>query len=130
MNLKYNLLLSFLFLFVSVISFSQIQEGTINIESSPEIKTLIAKKIAYNKENHLVDGYRIQLFYGSESGVRRTKNKFASLFPNTPSYIDYDAPEWKVRVGNYKDRLAADKALSKIILEFGDAIVIEYKIRL
>lgn len=110
-------------------AYSQTQEGNINIDCSSEINSLITKKISYNKEQHIIDGYRIQLFYGSENGVANARNKFVSLFPNTTTYIDYESPEWKVRVGNYKTRLEADRALQEIILSFGDAIVIEYKIR-
>lgn len=128
MSIKHKTFLT-IALFISIITYAQTQEGNIKIDCSSEINNLISKKISYNKEHHIVDGYRIQLFYGSENGVANARNKFVSLFPNTATYIDYESPEWKVRVGNYKTRLEADRALQEIILNFGDAIVIEYKIR-
>ncbi len=127
--MKQQIYIFLFFLFSLFSGFSQTQTGTIHIDASSEINTLITKKIDYNKENRTVDGYRIQLFYGSENGVSSVRNKFASLFPNTATYVDYESPEWKVRVGNYKTRLEADRALQEIILNFGDAIVIEFKIR-
>ncbi len=129
MQLKHITFSLLLFILSSKLTFSQNNNGHISIDCSPEINTLIAKKINYNKENHTIDGYRIQLFYGSENGVNSARNKFRALFPNTATYVDYESPEWKVRVGNYKTRLEADRALQEIILNFGDAIVIEYKIK-
>jgi hypothetical protein len=110
--------------------FSQIDKGTIAIESSPAIKTIVTKRINYNKSNPKIDGYRIQLFNGSESGAVNTRNRFSALFPNTATSIDWDSPEWKVRVGKYKTRLAVDKAVDEIKKAFGNAIVVEMRIRL
>jgi len=84
------------------------------------------KKITYNKSN-VKQGYRIQLFYGSENGAIRTQNKFREIYPNTSCSLVFDSPNWKIKVGNYKTRLIADKHLQEIITEFGDAIVIEPK---
>ena len=114
-------------LFISALGFSQ-TEGTVTIDSSPEIKKLIAKKIKFNNEHHLIDGYRIQLFYGSERGVNNTNAKFKELFPNTSTYIKFDSPDWKIRVGNYKTKLEATKALQRFKLEFGSAFVMPYRI--
>jgi hypothetical protein len=128
--LKNTLITTIFLLFFSFIGFSQIQEGIVTVDTSPEIKAVIAKKIEYNKTQPRINGYRIQLFYGSESGAINNRSKFSSLFPTTPTYIEYDSPDWKVRVGNYKTRLEADKSLVEIKATFGNAIVLKQKIRL
>jgi len=114
------------FLFINI-GFSQIQEGIITIDSSQEIKDLVSKKITYNTTNISTSNYRIQLFYGSENSAIKVQNKFRELFPTTSCNLEYDSPNWKIKVGNYKTRLKADKHLQEVILEFGDAIVIEPK---
>lgn len=106
------------------------QEGIITIESSQDIKNLVKNKITYNANSHIKKGYRIQLFYGSENGAINTQNRFREIFPNTSCSLEFDSPNWKVKVGNYKTRLMADKHLQEIITEFGDAIVIEPKKKL
>ena len=120
-ELKYFFYISS-FLFINY-CFSQ--EGIVTVDSPQEVKTLISKKITHNAS--FKKGYRIQLFYGSENGAIRSQNKFRSLFPNTSCSLEFDSPNWKVKVGNYKTRLIADKHLQEIIIEFGDAIVIEPK---
>lgn len=117
-------------IFTCFIGFSQIEEGSVIIDSSTEIKTVVSNKIKYNKSNPKVDGYRIQLFNGSESGAINTRGKFAALFPETPTSVDWDSPEWKVRVGKYSTRLAVDKAIDEIKKTFGNAIVVEMKLRM
>jgi hypothetical protein len=44
--------------------------------------------------------------------------------------LSYESPEWKVRVGNYKTRLEADRALLKFKEKFTGAIVFETSIKL
>jgi hypothetical protein len=129
-HLKNRLITTLFLLLFSIIGYSQIQEGIITVDVSPEIKSVIAKKVAYNKTQPKIHGYRIQLFYGSESGAISNRSKFTSLFPTTPTYIEYDSPDWKVRVGNYKTRLEADKSLVEIKATFGNAIVLKQKIRI
>jgi hypothetical protein len=130
MNLKYKIQFIIAFLFVCNYGYSQITEGTLEVNSSSEIKKLIQKKISYNNSNPKIKGYRIQLFNGSESGANNTRNKFLALFPNATTSVDWDSPEWKVRVGKYKTRLEVDKAVEEIKLAFGNAIVIEMMIRI
>lgn len=126
---RYILIISF---FVLNMSFAQdidsIQEGIVTIDASSEITKMIERKINYNATiDTKTNNYRIQLFYGSESGAIRTQAKFEELFPNTTSDLEFDSPNWKIKVGNYKTRLIADKHLQTIIQEFDDAIVIEPK---
>ena len=120
-----------LFLVITLFTLSSIsaQEGVVTIDSSQEVKSLVEKKITYNTTDNRSKNYRIQLFYGSENGAISTQNKFRSIFPNTSCSLEFDSPNWKVKVGNYKTRLIADKHLQEIIMEFGDAIVMEPKKR-
>lgn len=90
--------------------------------SSDEIKKLIAKKREFNAEYGY--GFRIQIFYGSETKARSLRNKFRLSFPNVPTNLKYEQPYWKVQVGNYKTRLEADKALLKFSEKFASLIVI------
>ncbi len=104
--------------------------GEITINTSPEIKKFVAKRIAHNKAQNRIDGYRIQIYYGSENGAISARNKFIGLFPNTATYIDYESPDWKVKVGNFKTKLEADKAREEILLVFDGAFVLEEKVSL
>ena len=47
------------------------------------------------------------------------RNKILELFPNINEvYVVYNAPFWRVRVGNFRDRCEAMPLLNKIKLQF------------
>ena len=110
-------------------SFAQ-TEGTIKVQSNQSIQQLVAKKRAYNKSLNEVIGYKIQLFYGSEQGAKKVREKFNSVFADIPSELQFNSPDWKVWVGSYKEELEADKALAEIKEGFPSAIKIKAKIKL
>ncbi|MCK0129890.1 SPOR domain-containing protein [Flavobacteriaceae bacterium F08102] len=99
-------------------------EGGLTVHSSEKIKKVIAKKLAYNKSIEQVSGFRIQLFYGSEEGARKTGEEFLSLFPEGKTKLQFDSPDWKLMVGNYKTKLEADRALVEIKEAFVTAIIV------
>ena len=108
----------FFFLIVGTTSFCA-QNKT---NSSNQIKNLIAKKRAFNKEFGY--GFRIQIYYGDETKARSLQSKFKVNYPNIYTKLDYDQPYWKVQVGNYKTKLEADKAMITFSDKFSGLIVI------
>jgi len=118
-----------LFVLISFSTYAQ-QEGNIQIDASSKVNKLVHKRITYNKAKTKMDGYRIQIYYGSENGAISARSKFLGLFPNSSTYIEYDSPDWKVKVGDFKTRLEADKAREEILLVFEGAFVLKEKIPL
>ena len=126
---KYSLILLSFFLFGGTYLFAQ-DEGSLTIQSSESIKQIIAKKKAYNKSVKKVKGYRIQIFFGSENGSYSARDKFRAAFPKPFIKIQNFPPDWKVRVGNYKTRLEADRELIDIKKIFPGAIVLSEMINI
>ncbi len=113
-----NILVFSLFLLgTTVASFSQSQQN-----DNEKVESLITKKRAYNKTNSF--GYRIQLFNGDEDTVKKIAKEFKVEFPDIKTYRIYNPPEWKIQVGHYKTKIAADKFLLDLKKEFPSAIVV------
>ena len=106
------------------------EEGVIKVESSESVKALIAKKLAYNRTLTFIEGFKIQLFYGSEQGAIKVKEDFNSVFPKIESELKFHSPDWKVWVGSYKTRLEADNALVEIKEGFPSAIIRPAKVKI
>ena len=106
------------------------EEGVIKVESSESVKALVAKKLDYNKRLSVIDGFKIQLFYGSEQGANKVKDDFESVFPKIESELKFHSPDWKVWVGSYKTRLEADSALVEIKEGFPSAIIRPAKVKI
>jgi len=129
MTAKFSSLLAFI-LMIPGILLSQENEGDIRVESSASVKELIAKKIAFNKEQNSFPGYKIQIYYGSEKECYEIKDEFTSLFPEIPTSIIFSTPQWKLQVGEYRSRLEADKSIQSIKKEYPSAIVLATDIEL
>ena len=91
-------------------------------KKSAEIKSIISKKRSFN--NTYGFGYRIQLYNGNEQKAKKFIALFSIEFPDNFSKLVYNAPEWKVQVGNYKTKLEADKDLIKFQEKFSGIIVV------
>jgi len=121
--MKLNLITKALFLFCFMASIAT------SAQEEKKIDEVLARKIEYNKNNRLGKGYKIQLYNGNESTAYRVKGNFEATYGIVAS-LSYESPEWKVRVGNYKTRLEADRALLIFNEKFGGAIILETRIYL
>ena len=89
---------------------------------SEAVKELLDKKTRYNSTVGF--GYSIQIYYGNETAAKSKNAKFVILYPATKTKLVWDNPDWKVQVGNYKNKLEADRANLIYKKEFSGTIVI------
>ena len=105
-----------------IVVFFNINSISAQTTMNDEVKSLVKKKIKYNKDNGY--GFRIQLDNGFETTIKTTQSKFKIEFPEVKTYIIFESPEWKVQVGDFKTRLEADKAVNQFKRKFPSAIVV------
>ncbi|TYB75712.1 SPOR domain-containing protein [Bizionia algoritergicola] len=97
------------------------QQGTITVNQAPELATLLALKKEMNVSDTDSDRYKIQIFSGDRTGAEKAMSNFDAKFDKIPSVLEYETPNYKVWVGNFRSRLEADRGLEKIKKEFNDA---------
>jgi len=117
---RFQFILILLF-FCSVTGFAQ---NTATINQSEQLRTIVQVKTTLDKSNK-TSKYKIQLANGSKGFIDKTLSKFYVEFPNTPAHKVYESPEYKVRVGNYRSKLEAERALIRIRKEFPNAIIVK-----
>ena len=60
-------------------------------------------------------GFRIQCYSGnSKADAQQRARTIAMKFPHFRTYISYNAPLWRLRVGDFKDRTEGVAALGKL----------------
>ncbi len=91
--------------------------------STKNIDLLIKKKREYNKEYG--SPYKIQLYNGVEDQAKKIKQDFERIYTWISVKLKYEAPDWKVQVGDYQTRLEADIDLNKFRDKFTGAIVVK-----
>jgi hypothetical protein len=103
-------------------------EGVIRIESDPAITALIgnpSNHIDPNKNYDFIEqsGYRIQVFMGNSPGKARSEatSKQAAIkaaFPDLPTYLMYESPNWKLLAGDFITREEANLVKQQLQREF------------
>ncbi|MDE6106244.1 MAG: SPOR domain-containing protein [Bacteroidales bacterium] len=91
------------------------------------LDSLIQKRLAYYKD-HPTQGYSVLFFSasGNHSGAaaEQANELFQFLYPETPTYLSYDAPYYKLKAGNFRTRLEASAFLAKIQNDYPNAFVV------
>jgi hypothetical protein len=78
-----------------------------------------------------IDGYRVLIFFDmSKTVAEQQKAYFMSMYNQHKAYIDYMAPNYRVRVGNFRTELEAEKLKQEILPLFPTSIVVSDKIQL
>ena len=108
--------------------------GEIKIVQDEKVDLLVSKHIQINQNRSGIDGYRIQIFFdsGTNSKTRAQSifDSFKNKNPETDAYLTFKAPNYKVRVGDFRTKLDAQRFLNSIIGEYPNAWVIEDMINL
>ena len=90
------------------------QSKNLDIEISEEVEKLISLKILLNEKNYKNNYYAIQIYNGNYEKAKMTLSDFKKQFPDWESSLSFETPNYKVRVGNFKEFLKASKKLEFI----------------
>ena len=103
-----------------------------NIYVQPkELGQFINNYIAKN-ERLPITGWRVVIFFGTGQGAlskaRAALSKFKSQYPDIQTYLVYEQPYFKVKVGNFLDKHKAQLLLHELKEDFPQAFITEDKI--
>lgn len=104
------------------------QAGII-IHQSPEIQ-LLSARFKQEHSNVKLRGFKVQIYFGERGRATDIKNEFALGYPEVPAVVDYLAPNFRVRVGNFRTRSEAENFLRSIKAEYSGAYVVPDNISL
>jgi SPOR domain len=106
----------------------------VKVIQDEKVDLLVSKHIQINQNRKGIDGYRIQIFFdsGTNSKTRAQSifDSFRSKYAGTGVYLTFKAPNYKVRVGDFRTKLDAQRFLNSIIDEYPNAWVIDDMINL
>ncbi|HEY9197293.1 MAG TPA: SPOR domain-containing protein [Mucilaginibacter sp.] len=126
----------FMLLIVSTQTFAQTR-GRVEVVKDPLVDTLIAKRFVLNKETVVSPavtssyGYRVQFFSGSSrQAAYSAQARLQNQFPELRTYIIYSEPNFKVRAGDFRTRLEAQKLIQELRPQFPSLFIISEKINL
>ncbi|HEX3933079.1 MAG TPA: SPOR domain-containing protein, partial [Puia sp.] len=119
------------FFMLFAVSASAQTRGKVEVIKDPRIDTLAAKRAELNKAVGIGDvtGFRVQIFTGSNrKDAYNAQAKFQQEFTDIRSYVIYSEPNFKVRVGDFRTRLDAEKLQDQLKKWFDGTFIITEKI--
>ena len=101
--------------------------GQVTLEVDSLLFSNYNKLIAENMKSSGVPGFRIRIFSGSGLGAKeeqqKVRAKFLSLYRGLDAYNRYDAPYFKVYVGDCRTMSEALKLNERIKKDFPNSII-------
>jgi hypothetical protein len=126
-------LLTILAVLVSLESKSQVNDtlkkGSLILNESENIRTLVNTYVAENSAKKTTEGYRVQIL--SESGneakkkAMEVKTAFLSQYSSYPAYLLFQTPNFKIRIGDFRTKLEAYQCLKQIQVNFPNGFVVK-----
>ena len=101
--------------------------GVVTVVESDRIKALMADYAAHKRP---LDGYRVQIFLGDRAQAENTRRTFLIQHADVPAYLSYLAPNFRVRVGDLRDRVEAEGLRDNLKGEFPGLYVVPDQIEL
>ena len=99
--------------------------GKITLIQDQSINKLVKTHLESNSRNETIDGFRLQLYSGSSKKAKAdavaAKSKMLSMFPDVPVYLEYNAPFWRVRAGDFRSKNESMELYSKIKASFPES---------
>ncbi len=99
-------------------------------EERREKEFMEAAKVFTVAPQESIPGFRVQVLFTPEiDQANHTRDELLNLLPDEWCYIVYDAPYYKVRVGDFIERVEANQMVKKLIsLGYKDAWIVPDKI--
>ena len=125
-----------LLILIAILGYSGIslaQKGDIQVKKDSRINALVAKQseVVPPDTKTKINGFRVQLYFDSDRGtINNARSRFIAQYPRVDTYVEYNAPNYYLKVGDFRTRLEAEKIKAAMTAEFPTSFVIEEDINL
>ena len=104
----------------------------VKIKSDVRLDSLITLQQTYLSKNEKIEGWRVQIFFegGNDSHQKALskKSSFVANHQGIPVYLIFNAPYYKVRVGDFRKRNDAELFLESIKGSYPNAFIVKEEI--
>jgi hypothetical protein len=108
-------------------------EETISITNdiTDELDELVASVAEENKNIKSIPGFTVQVYSGNSREIaNQAKRKVYHVLPDAQPELKYQPPNYKIQVGQFTERLEAQKIFSMLKKEFPGALIIPDRIQI
>jgi hypothetical protein len=102
-----------------------LREGNIVLEMDPGVERVMSD---YVDRKHAQQGYRVQIFLGDRRTAEDTKRSFLLKYPDRAAYLSWLAPNFRLRVGDLRTRLEAERLLREMKADYPGSYIVRDEI--
>ncbi len=103
----------------------------VKIKAPEHVDSLVQAQIEKNKEANSISGYRVQLMQTPDrKKANDAKTVLLEKYPDLDVYITFQAPNYKVRAGNYAKHIDCVNIYKLLLPDFPQSFVVPDKIEL
>jgi len=102
------------------------KNNSVVIHADPRLSLITSKKQG-NPVGYISSGkgFRVQIYNGNDrKAAINTKIDFMRRFPNIATYLTYVAPQFRVKVGDFKSRADAQKFNHELISIYNPTMIV------
>jgi hypothetical protein len=124
------LLLSY-FTFITFVHLAQ--RGEIKVIADSRMDQLVKKQgtAIPPAVNPQIYGFRVQIYFESDKKlVNEMQIKFLEMMPKVDTYIEFNAPNYVLKVGDFRNLLEAEEVRDKALSNFPTSFILKEYINL
>ena len=109
-------------LFCANVTFAQtkIENGSVEVIIDSRVDDIVTLENSMDE----IQGYRLQICFDSDKRViDEARDRFLKLYPMIDTYVEFEAPHFNLKVGDFRTHLEAEKIKRKIFGEFVICII-------
>lgn len=115
------------------VSMASLSFGQITVNKDARIDQLIKdqSQVVSPATTPQISGYRVQLTFDSnKAAIDDARTKFAAMFPKVDTYVEFKAPHYFLKVGDFRTNLEAERVKAAAQAQFPTAFIVREWINL
>ncbi len=100
----------------------------LQVNRDPRLDKMLKWHVEKNKNREGMEGYRVEIFFSSTMDAReqaqKVKAQFLSAYPEYPVHIKFAAPNFRVRVGDFRTKNEAWRLYKTIQSDYTAAFIV------
>jgi hypothetical protein len=103
--------------------------GIVRIIADPALQQIIFPNEVIATDNNIMTGFRIQVYSGTNrTEAEHIKQEISQNYGNVPVYEVYQSPYFKIRVGDFRNRIEAQELFYKLKQQYTGILLAPDKI--
>lgn len=102
--------------------------GRLDINQDPRLEKMMKWHIENNKKRDGMEGFRVEIFFSSALNAKEQalnkKKEFLSKYPDYDVHVKFTAPNFRVRVGDFRTKNEALKLHKQIQNDYPGAFIV------